>query len=140
MITDRFPRRASLLVMTLALLAGCAAGVKKDSTADVETRALARWNDLIAHHAEKAFDYLTPGYRATTTREAYAKAMNTRPIHWTKVGFNKKKCEGDRCLVYLVVSYSANINAGLGGPISSVTPLQETWIRVKGDWYYLPSN
>ncbi|MGA9342536.1 MAG: hypothetical protein WBW61_08100 [Rhodanobacteraceae bacterium] len=140
MIIDRFMRRAALLAATLVLVAGCAAGVKKDNTADVETRAVARWNYLIDHQAEKAYDYLSPGYRATTPRAAYAKAMNGRPVQWKKVGFNKKKCDADRCTVYLVVSYSANISAGLGRPIESVTPLAETWIRVKGNWYYLPSS
>ncbi|MGA8277945.1 MAG: hypothetical protein WB784_07095 [Rhodanobacteraceae bacterium] len=140
MTTDRYLRRVTLLAATLALLAGCAAGVKKDNTADVETRAVARWNYLIAHQAEKAYDYLSPGYRATAERGAYAKAMNGRPVQWKKVVFNKKKCDADRCTVYLVVSYSANISAGLGRPIESVSPLAETWVRVKGKWYYLPSS
>jgi hypothetical protein len=141
MVIDRFMVRAALIGLALVLLAACSTpAVKSDGNADVESRAVARWDALIAHHAEDAYDFLSPGYRATITREAYAKAMNNRPVQWKKVAYNRKKCDADRCKVYLAVTFSANVAAGLGGPIESVNPMSETWIRVKGDWYYLPSN
>jgi len=52
------------------------------STAVLEKRALERWNLLIAHKAEQAYDYLTPGTRATRQRDTYAQEMNNRPVHW----------------------------------------------------------
>jgi len=63
-------------------LAGCGAAVKKDDGAAVEARAAERWNLLIAHQAEKAYDYLTPGFRQTITREKYASDKNDVALRW----------------------------------------------------------
>lgn len=123
------------------LMAGCAAtGTKKDNTADIEKRAIQRWEYLIARQGEKAYDYLTPGFRATKSREIYASEMNNRPMNWKSVRFSKKECTEDRCEVFLSVDYFVMLNAGMRGPMKGFAPLKETWVRVKGKWYYLPSR
>ncbi len=68
MIIDR-PRLATLVALAV-LLGGC--GLGNNDSAVVDKRALERWNYLIAHQAEKAYDYLSPGTRETQTRESYA--------------------------------------------------------------------
>lgn len=131
--------RMLALGAALSLLAACTPGVKKDDTAEVEQRAVQRWEYLIAHEAEKAYDYLTPGYRKTITREVYAATMNHRPVQWTSVKYTGRKCEGDRCSVSLLIDYSLEM-AGLGRPAESMSPQRENWIRVRGTWYFLPSD
>ena len=86
MAIDRM--RLAALAALLVALAGC--NTNKDPAADVEKRATERWNFLIAHQAEKAYDYLSPGTRETQTRERYAKSMNSRPVQWTQAKFNHK--------------------------------------------------
>ena len=81
MITERIA--VATLGALVLLLGGCNFG-DKDSVAQVDTRAVERWNYLIAHQAEKAYDYLSPGTRETQTRESYAAAMNNRPVKWTR--------------------------------------------------------
>jgi hypothetical protein len=124
-----------------AVLAGCAAGsgggTKGDDSSVLRTRATERWDLLIGHKAEKAWDYLTPGYRETKTREQYAEEMNNRPVVWTKVTYGSQDCDADTCKVHLVVDYKINMG-GMAGTVKSIAPLVETWIRVKGTWYYLP--
>src|SRR3569833_1520067 len=100
----------------MAALAGCAAGPSKpgkpskDESADViQQKSVERWNFLIAHQAEKAYDYLSPGYRSTKSREAYAKEMNDRPIRWTKAAYARQQCDGDTCKVSLTVNYSVRL-------------------------------
>lgn len=135
MIIDRM--RLAAAAALLVALAGC---TNKDATADVEKRAMERWNLLIAHQAEKAYDYLSPGTRETQTRESYAAAMNSRPVQWTAAKFNRKECDADRCKLYIDVSYSlAMPGAGaIGKAIGSTSTQSETWVRVKDDWYFLP--
>jgi hypothetical protein len=130
--------RIAATALLLVALAGC--NTNKDPTADVEKRAVERWNYLIAHQAEKAYDYLSPGTRETVTRESYAGAMNSRPVRWTAAKFNRKECDADRCKVYIDVSYSlAMPGAGaVGKPVESTSTQSETWVRVKDDWYFLP--
>jgi len=136
MTIDRARMAATALL--LVALAGCNAN--RDAAADVEKRAVERWNFLIAHQAEKAYDFLTPGTRETMTRESYAAAMNTRPVQWSAAKFNRKECDADRCKVYIDVSYSVAMPGGgaVGKPIESTSTQSETWVRVKDDWYFLP--
>jgi len=136
MAIDRM--RLAALAAFLIALAGC--NTNKDPAADVAKRATERWNFLIAHQAEKAYDYLSPGTRETQTRESYAAAMNSRPMRWTAAKFNRKECDADRCKVYIDVSYSLVMpGAGaVGKPIESTSTQSEIWVRVKDDWYFLP--
>ncbi len=136
MAIDRM--RLAALAAILVALAGC--NTNSDPTADVEKRAVDRWNLLIAHKAERAYDYLSPGTRETQTRESYAASMNSRPVRWTKATFNHKECDADRCKVYIDVSYSVPMpGAGaVGKAVESTSTQSETWLRVKDDWYFLP--
>ena len=137
MIIDRH-RLATLGVLAL-LLGGCSLG-NKDNAAEVDTRAVERWNYLIAHQAEKAYDYLSPGTRETQTRESYAQLMNNRPVKWLSAKFNRKECDVDRCKVYIDVRYSvAMARVGVTGkPIETTSTQSEIWVHVDDGWYFLP--
>ena len=125
--------RVAAAMFALAL-AGC---TDKASSDNVDRRAIERWNYLVAHQADKAYDYLTPGFRQTKTREDYASAMNDRPLQWKSVTFNRKECDDDRCTVYVDVAYTLKM-PGSAGSIDTTSTQSEIWIRVDGEWYYLP--
>lgn len=121
------------LAAVLSAVVGC---TDKASPDNVDRRAVERWNYLIARQAEKAYDYLSPGYRETKTRESYADAMNNRPVKWMEAKFKRKTCDGDSCQVIVEVKYSVAVG---GAPaMESNSDQSETWIRVDGDWYFLP--
>jgi len=128
---------ASLGALAL-FLAGC--NFNGDKAVDVEKRAQDRWNFLIAHQAEKAYDFLTPGTREIQTRENYAASMNSRPVKWTAAKFNRKECDADRCKVYIDVSYSviAPGAGAMGKPMESTSTQSETWVYVENEWFFLP--
>ena len=130
---------APIVAFAVLAVAGCGSmgGVKGESDEVLRTRAVERWDLLIAHKADKAWDYLSPGFRETKPREAYAAEMNNRGLHWTKATFQSQACDADTCKVRLMVNY----NVDLGGPVGrvgSLSPIEETWIKVKGHWYFLP--
>lgn len=125
---------AGATLALLLVLGGCA---DQSSPDNVDQRAVERWNYLITHQAEKAYDYLTPGFRATQTREDYASAMNNRPVQWKEVKFNRKKCDADRCEVYVDVGFAMKM-PGAGKMVSSTSTQSETWVRVGDGWYFLP--
>jgi len=131
-------RTLASIALGLGLLAvgGC---VDKSNPDMVDTRSVERWNFLVAHEAEKAYDYLTPGYRATQTRENYAASMNTRPVQWTGVTFKDKTCDGDRCKVNVNVRYSVAMPGMAGRKMDGERVQSETWIRVNGEWFFLPN-
>lgn len=128
---------ASLALSACVLtVSGCA---DKSNPDMVDKRSVERWNFLIAHEAEKAYDYLTPGYRATQTRENYAASMNNRPVQWTGVTFKDKTCDGDRCKVEVNIRYSIAMPGAPGRKTESESVQSETWIRVNGEWYFIPN-
>jgi hypothetical protein len=125
----------TVIVLAALASAGCA---DHSNPENVDRRAVERWNHLIAHEAEKAYDYLSPGFRATQTRDVYAAAMNSRPLQWKSAKFNHKECEEDRCKAYVDVAYTLKMPGGAGSSVESTSTQSEIWIRVDGEWYFLP--
>lgn len=126
------------------LLAACAGpGTRPDSDAgqaQLKQRAQARWELLINKHADQAYDFLTPGYRSTISRDKYASEMVNRPIKWESAKVNKVDCaQADSCTVYMVIGYSLKL-PGMGGNAHSVAPIQESWLHLRNQWYYLPGQ
>lgn len=130
-----------IALLALLVLGGCQSAGGPRSAAGgsdvIEKRALERWNHLIAKRPEKAYDYLTPGYRKTVTRENYAAARMNLPIRWKAVAFNRKECDPEACTVFLSMDYEVTLPSGGAGPILSFAPLNERWIKVGKQWYYL---
>ena len=135
--------RLCTLFLPLAL-AACGGGTAVKAPANdsaLEKRSVERWNLLIARKAEKAYDYLTPGTRTTESREKYAADMNNRPVHWESVTYIDRKCDDpDACTLQLQATFSVNMSAKMGHDVQSVTLLWERWVRVNGQWYYLPEH
>ena len=127
---------ASSCTLIAAALAACTP-VKKDDAAIVEQRAVERWNLLIAHQAEKAYDYLTPGYRLTMPRDKYAARMNDTALRWTGAHFGSRKCDADTCTVTMMIDVQV-IMPGVGKPQPTTMPVEERWIRSDKVWYFLP--
>jgi hypothetical protein len=104
----------------------------------VQDRAVKRWELLIAHHAEDAYDYLSPGFRAIKNRHDYADEMNHRPVAWKAVHFMDQHCEEETCTVRLEMEFMVPMR---GAPkASGVNVLEEKWIRVSKDWFFLPDQ
>lgn len=139
-----------LLALAAALLLGACASTPSTSTGAsssdgskeaLKQRATERWEFLIAHDAAKAWEYLTPGYRATITAEKYGNQMNSRPAQWKSAKITKIDCaQPGNCQVYVAVTYSLVMGIGGSGPVTTFAPLKETWLFLHNQWYYLPSE
>lgn len=136
-------------VLAALLLGACASApstttgsaTSDDSKAALKQRAQQRWELLLAHEAAKAWNYLTPGYRATITAEKYGNKLNSRPIQWKSADVTKIDCaQPGNCQVYVSITYSTVVGIGGGGPITTFAPLKETWLFVHDQWYYLPGE
>ena len=130
--------RAGTVLAALSL-AACGAAVKKDDGAVVEARALERWNFLVAHQAEKAYDYLTPGFRQTITREKYAADKNDVALRWKGARVSGHSCDADACTVTVMIDAQVRL-PGVGQAQSTTMPSEEHWVRIDRNWYYLPDT
>jgi len=126
-------------VLAALSLAGCGAAIKKDDGAAVEARATERWNLLIAHQAEKAYDYLTPGFRQTITREKYASDKNDVALRWKSAKVSGHSCDADACTVTVLIDAQVRM-PGIGQAQATTMPSEERWVRIGGNWYYLPDT
>lgn len=141
-----------VLLAAMCIVAGACAGpggtrgeraAPVDSTdassmATLEQRALARWQALIERRIESAYEYLTPGYRATRSVTEYAASVGSA-VRWTKIAWHQAECaQPDSCLVQLLLDYS--IHAPGVGEIPSISTQEERWLFVDGQWYFLPQQ
>lgn len=123
----------------VVLLAGCA-GTGQAPTETVRERAQERWDLLIERNAGAAWEYYTPGYRETMDRRDFAYEIARRPVRWLKAEVLTVECETERCKVRTMVSYDVpSARSGMGNMQTSRV-VEETWIRTKNRWWYVPPS
>jgi len=144
--------RISLLAATIGLLSACGGGATRpDAAADaspakapseLEARAKTRWDLLIAGKFAEAYDYLSPGMRAVTARDAYAASLVGRPVKWLAAEVKGKQCpDGESyCDVQVDVNYEIQSTLPGVGTLRSVGPVHERWIEIEGNWYFVPEE
>ena len=137
--------RAISLALVAGLLVACAGAPKAvrstasdGSLAALEERALARWQALIEQRPGDAYEYLTPGFRATHTRDEYSRDVFRGPIRWRSAAWQSADCQegAQSCLVTMLLTYTVRMSGA--GEVSNVHSLDERWLFVDGHWYHLP--
>jgi hypothetical protein len=135
-----------LPALAALLLSACAGtGGSRDAAggagtmADLEQRALQRWQWLIERKPEQAYAYLTPGYRSTRTLAEYQGAPQNPAVRWTGISWHQAECEQpDSCQVALMLDYQ--MAAPGAGNIPGIQQLTERWLRIDGTWFHLPAD
>jgi hypothetical protein len=145
----------TLAASLLGTIAGCASAPKAGGAAagngvdaaraaasPVESRALARWELLIAGKAAEAYAYLSPGYREIKSQEVYAADMANRPVKWTKAEIEGSECPAGAgyCDVTVKVHYQLQSTLPGVGELKSYSPVSERWISSQGSWYFVPKE
>ena len=121
---------ASLLV---GALLGCSSPPEPQT---VEERAQARWDHVVAREFEQAYEFMSPGYRATTPLHEYMIDIMSRPVRWTSAEVIGASCLEEVCRVSVEVTYQA---VGAPGPLRHLRParqIEERWLQVDGQWWF----
>lgn len=118
------------------LLAGCATapGVGTSAKAEdiVQQRANQRWKHLLADEYGKAYDYLTPAFRAVNSQDSYRGRFGTG-AKWVGAEVQSVSCPAeDRCEAVIKLQ-TLVVARGFSGPITT-TP-SETWLKEDGQWW-----
>lgn len=132
----RIPAIALLAAVTLAGCAGMAGfgRLASDSSPEakreaVSARAEARWQALIKGDLDAAYQYLSPGSKATISLPVYKATHKVGMYRTAKV--DKVDCEGAACKVTLTVRYDAKGFKGVD------TLLTEQWVIESGQAWIL---
>jgi hypothetical protein len=134
--------RATPLLLVL-LLAACASGGGSSGATPEEQvmkRAGERWQYLIDGQPDRAWDYLSKGVQSTESRDAYARGMKERPVHWLAVEPLEAECEPARCDVRIKLEYEITIPGGGAGPTRAPAWIYERWILQGQAWVHVPKD
>ncbi len=126
---------SGLFALLISLVAATAWAIEKPAGERVGQRAVQRWQALIAGDFQKAYNYLSPGYRAVTSYGAYRGHFG-RAVAWTGVSLQGVTCKKDVCDVKVDIEYRALGRIKLPGNAR----LREKWVRASGDWWLLPQK
>jgi hypothetical protein len=134
-------RKVFFFASALIAVLGVAACQKQDAASVVQRRALERWNLLTTHQPVKAYDYLSPGYRATHTLDQYVAFVATARLRWKEAKIDGQKCDADTCTVNLTIK-SEIPGQLIKAPhdVETEAPVVEHWIASDGQWYFLPDS
>jgi hypothetical protein len=107
----------------------------------LEARSEKRWQHIIAGEFEKAYTYLSPGYRQTRALDQYVENLANRPVRWTEADYEDQSCSSeDVCTVKVMIKFNMDMPVTNVGRVESLDYLEEKWLRVDGVWYFLPTQ
>lgn len=142
--TRRHLGRFLLLLPMLAVVVGCQSMASKTQSPEeyLSVRAAQRWQHLINREWDAAYAMLSPGVRSAATANDYARAMSVpRNVLWEDAHTASVECpEAERCLVKVTVRYRlVGVSQSLNN-VKSSHLITETWLRIGGDWYFVPAK
>ena len=128
----------SVLFCGVLLLSACASPERTERT--VEKRATARWNAVLSEDFAGAYEYLSPGFRSSVSAAQYQRSILLNRVRWTGARYNRSECTETTCKVTISLDYA--LYGGLPGVESfeGTQTIYESWVRVNGKWYFVPSK
>lgn len=128
-------------LLALLMLVGACAPTKRNLPPEdyLATRAVERWEHVIARRWVEAYGYLTPGVRDVTTQDDYRAGLVDSKVNWTSAKAESVKCESaDKCVALVTVHFE--LLGGMPGvpEIKSLQTVDETWLRSGREWYFMP--
>jgi len=136
-------KRAGVMLAFMLIfgsLLGACAGNPAAKTDDVVKRAEARWNALVTGELEEAYTYYSPGYRSTHSLIDFGMSIRTRRVQWTSAKYLDHSCEATRCIVRFEVGFRASRPVPGINEFKSSSEVEDTWIRMDGQWWYAPEK
>jgi hypothetical protein len=137
---DRFSRCVTLLALTCSLLLLSACATTESEENQIETRATARWEALLAGDLDGAYQYLSPGYRSSVSSLQYQRSILLQQLKWTSARYLESQCEETTCNVRFLVGFT--VYAALPGVKSynGTQSITESWVLADGNWYMVPKR
>lgn len=129
-------------LMVIIGLSACAVMQPKTDEEVVERRSASRLEALKELDFEKAYTYMSPGYRSIKGLDRF-KLDYAGAVNMLDFNVNSVECNQDTCSVLVASDYKVAI---VGRGFSVKKPLvidrvnKETWIRIEGKWWFVKSE
>jgi hypothetical protein len=140
-MTKRFTLIKVLACMLIPVLALSSCATQQQSPEDyVVERAQERREMLLAGELEEAYAFFSPGYRSTHSMIDFAVEERTRRISYTSAEYLSHECEESRCVVTFRLGYRVPAPVPGVSYFDGSSKVEDTWIKTRGEWWYLPEN
>lgn len=138
-ISRSFPPCVKMLLalLIMGLLVGSGGCSSPPPEKEAGRRALERWQALIQGDFEKAYSYLSPGYREVTSFAIYRSHIGGA-VRWKDATLETVSCADTVCDVTITIDYQ--YTAPPVGKYEGEKLLQEKWVRVDDKWWFLPKD
>lgn len=123
---------AKTMLLGALMLSGCTSLQQIGATPEevVQQRAQQRLNALLKWDLDKAYSFVTPGYREMYSKRHYT-SRYLGAINWQDAQVQWVSCNSaQRCKVSYTVTFK---NKQLVTPLAS--KLEEAWVNTQGEWY-----
>lgn len=138
----RVVAQTGLLLTAALFFTACSVLPAKTDADIVENRSTLRLEALKKLDFEKAYSYMSPGYRSVKGLDRF-KLENAGAVNLLDFNVQSADCTEDTCHVLVISDYKVAL-AGRG--FSTKKPLiidrasTETWIRTDGKWWFVKSD
>ncbi|HZJ96190.1 MAG TPA: hypothetical protein VFD11_11640 [Thiopseudomonas sp.] len=126
------------LISTVLAVSACVIQPKTDEERVFEL-AEQRQAALLEYDFEKAYQYMSPGYRQLNTVDKFT-SDHMGVYNWESSKVLKATCEEDLCEVNVEVVFDVGMQSGARGrkPEKFLIPRinKETWVRLDNKWWF----
>ena len=130
----------TMVTMFLIVLFLSACASTGGSTTSIEQRATERWNLLFSDDLTAAYQYLSPGYRSSVSSKQYQRALLLQKIKWTAARYIESDCTETSCKIKISLDYTVYGAIPGGKSFDGTQEIEESWVMVDGNWYFVPNK
>lgn len=128
-----------LLILMIANVIFLSACVDKEK-GKLDNRVYDFWKFKIESRFDKAYEFLSPGWRSNEPVESYSLRVSKSKVKWLEAKVDKKDCkQKDYCIVTVLIKYSFRPKHAKKAMIVE-SPVKENWLLKNNTWYLVPKQ
>ena len=125
-------------LLVLAVLPACAV-VKSSPEELVTANAEAYWQAMIDEDYEKAYGFLSPGFRLKVDKFVYRNRFAGKTSYKTAV-VESLACQDERCQATVNLGYTIHGVPPYGFELERTEQRKQLWVYSEGGWWLLPKK
>lgn len=134
--------QTGLVLIAAMFFSACSMLPTKTDAEIVESRSALRMEALKKLDFEKAYTYMSPGYRSIKGLDRF-KLENAGAVNLLDFQVQPAECVEDTCQVLVNSNYNITIVSpgfSVKKPLNIERVSKETWIRTGGKWWFVKSD
>lgn len=134
--------QTGLLLAVAIVFSACSMSTQKTDSEIVESRSILRLDALKELDFEKAYTYMSPGYRSVKDLKRF-NIEYAGVVNMLSFNINSVECIIDTCSVLVESNYKIIIPSrgfSIKNPLIIDRVNKETWIRTDGKWWFVKSE